>query len=190
MDELRVVVRSLNPNHAPGVDGFNGAFYCVTWPAISIDLLAAVNNFLRSSKMLAQVNHTLLYLVPKKPIPATVDDYRSIALCNVLYRIIFKVLAYRLKPLLPKLIDFNKNAFIQGQKITDSILLAHELCHNLHSGQGQARMCLKLDLRKAFDSPNRQFLYNALSCFGFHDKWVGWIQECMNPTFSLLLNGE
>lgn len=51
-------------------------------------------------------------------------------------------------------------------------------------------MCLKLDLRKAFDSLNRQFLCSALRCFGFHENWIGWIQECMNPTFSLLINGE
>ena len=72
----------------------------------------------------------------------------------------------------------------------DSILLAHELCHNLHTGNGRARMCLKLDLRKAFDSLNRQFLCSALKCFGLHENWIGWIQECMNPTFSLLINGE
>lgn len=190
MDELQTVVRSLNPNHIPGLDGFNGAFYRATWSTIANDLLAIVNNFLRSGRLLAQVNHTLLCLVPKMPIPASVDNYCPITLCNVLYRIISKILANRLKPLLPNLIDFNQSAFINGRRITDSILLAHELCHNLHTSQGQARMCLKLDLCKAFDTLNRHFLCNTPQCLGFHDKWVGWIQECMSPTFSLLINGE
>ena len=79
--------------------------------------------------MLVEVNHTLLCLIPKKAIPATVDDYRPIALCNVLYRILSKTLANRFKPLLPKLIDFNQSAFINGRRISDSILLAQELCH-------------------------------------------------------------
>ena len=110
MDELQTVITSLNPNRAPRADGFNGAFYHSTWTIIATDLLAAVNNFLRYGKLLAQANHTLLCLIPKKTIPATLDDYRPIALCNVLYRIISKLLANRLKPLLPKLIDYNQSA--------------------------------------------------------------------------------
>ena len=93
MEEIRLVVSSLHPNRAPGIDGFNGAFYCATWSTIAHDLLEAVNNFLRSGKLLAEVNHTLLCLVPKKAIPVVVDDYRPIALCNVLYRILSKTLA-------------------------------------------------------------------------------------------------
>ena len=173
MEEIHLVVSRLNPNSALGIDGFNEAFYRATWSTIAYDLLDAVNNFLRSGKMLAEVNHTLLCLIPKKAIPATVDDYRPIALCNVLSKILSKTLANRLKPLLPKLIDFNQSAFINGGRISNSILLAQELCHKLHMSQGHARMCLKLDLRKAFDSHNRQFLCNTLRCLGFHDTWVG-----------------
>ena len=130
MDELRIVITNLNPNRALGA-WFNGAFYRSSWTIIAIDLQAVVNNFLRSGKLLAQVNHTLLYLIPKKTIPATFDDYRPITLCNVIYRIISKLLANRLKPLLSKLIDYNQSAFINGRRITDSIHLTHELYHNL-----------------------------------------------------------
>ena len=157
---------------------------------VSPCFIAVVNNFLRSGKLLGQVNHTLLCMIPKKAILVSIEDYRPIALCNVLYRIISKLLANKLKPLLPKLIDFNKSAFINRKRITDSILLAHKLCHNLHTNQGQAHMCLKLDLSKAFDSLNRRFLCNALCLFGFNEKWVEWTQECMNASFSLLINGE
>lgn len=51
-------------------------------------------------------------------------------------------------------------------------------------------MCIKIDLSKAFDSLNRQFLYDAMSGLGFDNRWVEWIKECMNSTFSLLINGE
>ena len=128
---------------------------------VSSCFIAVVNNFLRSGKLLGQVNHTLLCMIPKKAILVSIEDYRPIALCNVLYQIISKLLANKLKPLLPKLIDFNKSAFINRKRITDSILLAHKLCHNLHTNQGQAHMCLKLDLSKAFDSLNRRFLCNG-----------------------------
>ena len=51
-------------------------------------------------------------------------------------------------------------------------------------------MCLKLDLRKAFDSLNRTFICNTLRQFGFQEKWVEWMRECMNTSYSLFFNGE
>ena len=125
MEEFSAVVGHLSTNRAPGINGFNGGFYQVAWPIISTDLLDAINNVLRSGHLLPQVNHTVLCLVPKKAVPESVDDYRPIALCNILYRILAKLLSNRLKPLLPKIIDPNQCAFIQGRRITDSILLAH-----------------------------------------------------------------
>ena len=136
------------------------------------------------------MNHTLICLIPKVAIPASVDDFRPIALCNVMYRILSKLLANRLKPLLPRLTDLNQTAFIRGRRITESILLVHELCHKLHSGQGQGRRCIKIDLQKAFDSLNREFIGEALLDFGFDSNWVSWMQVCMNHTFSLLINGD
>ena len=190
MDELREVVRKLSSNRAPGMDGFNGAFYKATWHLISKDLLEAVNNVLQSNHLLAQVNHTILCLVPKKIVPVTVEDYRPIALCNVIYRIISKLLSTRLKPLLPGIIGPNQSAFIKGRRITDSILLAHELCHSLHSNVGRAHMCIKIDLSQAFDSLNRTFLCEALQRLAFKNKWIDWVSMCLNSTFSLRINGE
>ena len=91
---------------------------------------------------------------------------------------------------MPKLIDNNQTAFIKGRRITDSILLAHELCHNLHLGQGKARMCIKLDISKAFDSLDCNFICETSRYMGFDNKWVGWLSECLNATFSLRINGE
>ena len=73
-----------------------------------------------------------------------------------------ELLSSTLKPLLSGIIGPNQSAFIKGRRITDSILLAHELCHSLHSGVGHARMCIKIDLQQAFDSLNRTFLSEAL----------------------------
>ena len=146
MVELNSVIKHLNPNRAPGIDGFNGMFYRVAWPIIGEDLLAAINNILKANKMLKQVNHTLICMIPMVAIPASVDDFRPIAVCNVMYRILSKLLTNQLKPLLPRLTDLNQTAFIRGRRITESILLAHELCHKLHSGQGRGRMCIKIDL--------------------------------------------
>ena len=166
LEELKEVVSRLNINRAPGPDGFNGAFYRASWSIIATDLLDAINNVLRSQRLLLQVNHTSICLIPKMTVLVTIEDFRPIALCTVLYRILSKLLANRLKSMLPKLVDINQSAFIHGWRIADSILLAHELCHNLHSSQGRACMCIKLDLQNTLD---QIFICNSLKHMGFAD---------------------
>ena len=73
--EIREVVFQMHPNRAPGADGFNGAFYRATWDIISSDLLEAINNFLRSGCLLTQVNHTIIYLIPKTLVPKSNDNF-------------------------------------------------------------------------------------------------------------------
>ena len=81
MEELHSVIKHLNANQAPGVDGYNGMFYQAAWPIITKDLLEDVNNILHAGKLLTKVNHTLICLILKKAIPDSVDDYRLVALC-------------------------------------------------------------------------------------------------------------
>lgn len=87
LDELREVIHRLSIDRALGMDGYNGGFYRATWPIISSDLLHAINNILRSGKLLNQINHTNLCLVPKIEVPTTVNDFRPIALYNVFCQI-------------------------------------------------------------------------------------------------------
>ncbi|KAM1733658.1 hypothetical protein PS1_019336 [Malus domestica] len=58
-------------------------------------------------------------------------QYRPIALCNVIYKVIAKVLTNRLKLVMPKVICDNQSAFVAGKQIQDNILVVHELLHSL-----------------------------------------------------------
>ncbi|XP_059658381.1 uncharacterized protein LOC132304657 [Cornus florida] len=85
------------------------------------------NEYLRNGKLLSEANNTYIALVPKCQNLTSIHDYRPISYCNSIYKCIAKILAYKLQQTLPPIIDMSQSAFISGRKITDPILLAHEL---------------------------------------------------------------
>ncbi|KAL0743129.1 hypothetical protein Bca4012_084642 [Brassica carinata] len=97
------------------------------------------------------VNATALALIPKKLDARTMRDYRPIACCNTLYKIISKIIANRLKKLLPDLIKPNQSAFIQGRLLLENVLLATEIVKDYHKDSISPRAALKIDITKAFD---------------------------------------
>ena len=89
-----------------------------------------------------------LSLVPKESGADSPDEFRPIALCNVIYKIISKVIANRLKMLLPSLICPKQYGFVEEFQILDGVILVHEVLHSLQSSR-QLGMLIKLDITKA-----------------------------------------
>jgi len=86
---------------APGPDGFTIEFFKACWPIIKADLFNLIKNFHRTKRVLPAINATFLTLIPKPDHTDSPDKFRPIALCNVLYKILSKLMANRLKPILP-----------------------------------------------------------------------------------------
>ncbi|KAK1263132.1 hypothetical protein QJS04_geneDACA016228 [Acorus gramineus] len=132
------------------------------WPLIHHDLIQAVHHFFKHGHLLKQISHSFIALVPKSASTESLDGYRPISLCNTLYKILTKIMASRLQEVLPQTVNVNQPTFIKGRSIHHNILLAHELVNYLNKG-GKSRACVKIDLRKAFDSVRCQFLQEASS---------------------------
>lgn len=190
-DEIKMALFSIPDNKAPGPDGFTALFFKRCWHIIGVEFIAAIKYCFRQSSIPCCVNTTRIALVPKVENPACMDDYRPISCCNVMYKCISKVIASRLKIVLPDVIGPSQSAFIPGRQISDNILLSQELLHNYHLNTGSARCALKVDLKKAFDTISWNYILMGLKAVGIPDCMVKWIQVCISSAhFSVGINGK
>lgn len=132
--EIRTALFSLPSGKASGPDGYTKEFYVAAWSVIGQDFATAVQSFFLYGSMPKSVNATLLALIPKSTdlAAATITDFRPVACCNMLYKVISKILANRLKLILPDFIEPNQSAFVKGRLLLENGLLATELVKDYH----------------------------------------------------------
>ena len=112
-----------------------------------------VLDFLNDGVMLPDLNHINILLIPKMKNLEKMSKFRPISLCNVMYKVISKVLANRLKQVLPDIISPTQSAFISCRLITDNVIVAYEALHSRHARKkGKiGSLALRLDVSKAYD---------------------------------------
>ncbi|KAL5581946.1 hypothetical protein UlMin_014388 [Ulmus minor] len=191
-EEVRDVVFSMGAFKAPGPDGMPVLFFKTYWNVVGWDLVAAVREFFLTDTMANSINDSSIVLIPKKPNPTRPNHFRPISVCNVAYRVVTKILANRLKPLLDRIICPTQNAFVPGRSIHDNSVLVQEAIHSMKKKKGALGwMALKIDLEKAYDRVSWQFIEKVLAAFGFDPRWVRWVYNCISSAnMKLLINGS
>ena len=119
------------PLTAPGPDGMSPIFYKSFWHIVGEDVTAVVLKVLNSSVVLESLNSTFIALISKVEQPRKVSDFHPISLCNVIYKLISKVLVNRLKIFLAKAIPESQSSFLSRRLIFDNVLVAFEMLHYL-----------------------------------------------------------
>ena len=120
-EEVKKALNQMAPLIAPGPDGMPPLFYQHYWELVGKDITTSVLSFLNSATLPEHLNHTFITLIPKVKNPELVSQFRHISLCNVLYKIFSKVLANRLKKILPHIITEHQSAFTKDRLIFDNI---------------------------------------------------------------------
>ncbi|PKI50218.1 hypothetical protein CRG98_029401 [Punica granatum] len=142
--------------------------------------------------MPTSVNDTFIFLIPKTKSPETITQYRSISLCNTIYKIISKILVRRLRPHLSDLISSFQSSFIPGRRASDNVIILREVIHSFRKRKGRmGNFIVKLDLEKAFDRLEWCFICKVLTHFKFPKVWIEWLMACVSSTStSILFNGS
>lgn len=157
-----------------------------------MDVLNLVSSFYQTGSLPPDINRTNIALIPKINNPKMPKDYRQISLCNVSYKIIAKSLADRIRNHLPHIIHPSQAAFVHGRHIASNIIIAQEIIHNFNlKSWTQKAFLLKLDLTKAFDRIEWNFIVTVLKRQGFKDHFIHLIYNCISTTtMSVIINGE
>jgi hypothetical protein len=165
-EEIDQVIQEMPNGKAPGPDKFTVEFFKDCLEVVKQDVYRVVEDSRQSTSILKALNATMITLIPKENEARTPDCYIPIALCNVVYKIISKVIANRLKPLLPTLISQEHVGFVEGRQIMENIIHSHELIHTLEI-QRRGGMIIQLDLAKSYEKISWHYMVKNLEAFGF-----------------------
>jgi len=167
-DEVRRALVNIGDLKAPGPDGMLAIFYKKFWDIIGDQIVMEVLGVLNGGPVPSEWNETTIVLIPKVNRPEQVKDLRPISLYNVLYKIVSKVLANRLKQILPEVISPAQSAFVPGRLISDNILVAYELTHFMKQKKKgkEGHAAVKLDMSKDYDQVEWPFLQAMMAKLG------------------------
>jgi len=176
-----------------GLDGYNPGFYQHFWNLCNDNIYNNCCAWLDTGNFSANLNMKNIALIPKGTVQNNMKDWRPIALCNVLYKLISKVLANRLKVVLPHCISDSQSAFVPGRSILDNAMVAIEVIHFMKTKTrgNYGYVALKLDISKAYDRMNLNYLRQVMVKMGFDPKLIHWMSLCVESVdYSILVNGE
>lgn len=121
-EEVRLALQQMGSFKAPSLDGFHALFFKQYWEVVGDKVFAFVRNAFASQQFDLKVGETLVVLIPKVDNPSSFKDFRPISLCNVVYKLITKILVNRICPALDDIMSPLQSSFIPGRNTSDNAI--------------------------------------------------------------------
>ncbi|KAL3689740.1 hypothetical protein R1sor_016049 [Riccia sorocarpa] len=177
--EIESVVFGMGANKAPGQNGLRLTVEILKmcWSFVGEDCVRFVQTVWAKKRILPSDCQGIIRLIHKSGDRKLLGNWRPISLMSLSYKIVTKILANRLRGILPKLVDPQQNGFVQGRQITDNVMslkLGQEWAH----WSDQTALFVKIDFVKAYDRIDHSFLWRTLEEFGFGPEFVALVQGC------------
>ncbi|XP_020969282.1 uncharacterized protein LOC110267813 [Arachis ipaensis] len=192
-EEIKEAVFGMGSLKAPGPDGLNGLFFQQHWDILNKEVCGVVRQIFEEGSLPEDLGETTVVLIPKVKQPESLNQLRPISCCNFIYKIVTRVLVGRLRKVLDVVISPVQSAFIKGRLIQDNIIVVQEVFHKLNrkGNQGSNDIAIKLDMNKAYDRLEWNFLQRVMEKFGFSREWVKLMMSCVkSATYRFKINGK
>lgn len=192
VEEIHKTLMQMRPTKASGSDDMSPLFFQQHLPIIRQCITKAMLSALHTSEISSEINHTFITLIPKKNQHTRVANFQPISLCNVLYKLISKVIVNRLWAMMPNIISDSQSAFVPNHQIMNKVLVVYELIYYLRQKRGgkQGFMLLELDMSKTYDCVEWAYLERVMFTLDFMPNMIKLMMNCVKTaTFSILING-
>lgn len=153
VDDICKALKDMNPTKAPGKDGLPAIFYKKFWSILKVDVVNVCLKILNENASVSCLSDTIIALIPKVVKPKKIEEFRPISLCSVIYKVILKCLANRLRHSLSSVISDFQSAYVPGRIIQDNAIIGFESLHCMKKNRfsNGSKVALKLDVAKAYD---------------------------------------
>jgi mannosylglycoprotein endo-beta-mannosidase len=189
-DEVRATLFSMNGGKSHGLDGISVEFFMGYHENIKGYLLKVIRESQISSKIPGQIKSTFIALIPKKQDAESFEYFMPISCCNVIYKLLAKIIAIRFKLVLGQIISEEQSSFLYKRQIHNAMALSQEALHSMSTTKILS-FAMNIDLSKVYDRVNWNFLILALVQLGFNIQVENWIMGCVqSASFSVLINGS
>lgn len=190
--EVYQTIMNMGSFKAPGPDGLQPVFYQSQWETVGDTLCNLIMDIFEDHRKVGEINSTLITLIPKVDKVECMKQFRPISLCNVTYKTVTKILATRLRNLMEDLVSPCQCSFIPRRQSGDNIIIAQEVIHSMKKKKGVVGwMAVKIDLEKAYDRLNWEFIRDTLQDIGLPEGFINLTWECISSVrMRVLWNGE
>ena len=178
-EECKSAIKGMRSDASPGLDGLSAAFYKVFFVKFEQLLVDCLNTAVETGHLSCSQRKGLTVLIPKKDLPRNeLKNWRPLSLTNVDYKIVAKVIASRLKSVVPSIVNEDQCGYVKKRGAAQILRAIDDTMEFIDTNNMKGIM-IGVDYEKAYDSISKEFMLKALEHFGFGASLLKWV-EIMN----------